>query len=193
MSTASERIRQAREDRAFDWDNNQRVIECCTLHAQTLPDGTPSFALAASTAHWETSPVRDLDKYLDVFRAETAPGGQEGASFEIDENDDVTTPDTVRAVSITLPGKWRMRFRVRWVYPGLYDNVERLRAYVRTVPLADDPRELAGLVDDALSMILTHDRGERDRLAPEGHCRHGVYVGGCGIDYMCGACEDGSQ
>lgn len=23
----------------------------------------------------------------------------------------------------------------------------------------------------------------------EGHCPHGVYVGGCGADYMCGYCE----
>jgi hypothetical protein len=190
MPTASERIRQAREDRdareTFDWQNNREVIEFCSLQAQALPDGTPSFALAASTAHWETSPVRDLDKYLAIFR-------DDDAGFEVDEDDDLTTPDTVRAASVTLPGKWRMRFRVRWVYPGLYDNVERLRAYVRTVPLADDPRELAGLVDAALTMILTHDQGERDRLAPEGHCRHGVYVGGCGVDWMCGACEDGSQ
>lgn len=23
------------------------------------------------------------------------------------------------------------------------------------------------------------------------HCKHGVYVGGCGVDWMCGACEMG--
>ena len=26
-----------------------------------------------------------------------------------------------------------------------------------------------------------------------GRCKHGVYVGGCGIDYMCGACELGDD
>jgi hypothetical protein len=26
---------------------------------------------------------------------------------------------------------------------------------------------------------------------PEGHCVHGVYVGGCGIDWLCGSCELG--
>lgn len=26
-----------------------------------------------------------------------------------------------------------------------------------------------------------------------GYCRHGVYVGGCGADYMCGACENGEH
>jgi hypothetical protein len=32
------------------------------------------------------------------------------------------------------------------------------------------------------------DDGARD---PDGYCKHGVYVGGCGIDWMCGACECG--
>jgi len=26
-----------------------------------------------------------------------------------------------------------------------------------------------------------------------GYCRHGAYVGGCGIDWMCGPCEDQDQ
>lgn len=36
-------------------------------------------------------------------------------------------------------------------------------------------------------------REERDIYDREqaGYCRHGVYVGGCGIDWMCGACESG--
>lgn len=25
----------------------------------------------------------------------------------------------------------------------------------------------------------------------DGYCEHGVYVGGCGADYMCGYCEQG--
>lgn len=25
----------------------------------------------------------------------------------------------------------------------------------------------------------------------DNYCKHGVYVGGCGIDYMCGYCESG--
>jgi hypothetical protein len=25
----------------------------------------------------------------------------------------------------------------------------------------------------------------------DGYCEHGTYVGGCGIDWMCGWCEDG--
>lgn len=26
-----------------------------------------------------------------------------------------------------------------------------------------------------------------------GYCKHGAYVGGCGVDYMCGACEMGDE
>lgn len=26
----------------------------------------------------------------------------------------------------------------------------------------------------------------------DGRCKHGTYVGGCGADYMCGWCEDGT-
>jgi hypothetical protein len=28
-----------------------------------------------------------------------------------------------------------------------------------------------------------------DIVAQDGHCKHGTYVGGCGIDWMCGLCE----
>jgi len=28
---------------------------------------------------------------------------------------------------------------------------------------------------------------------PRDYCRHGVYVGGSGVDYMCGACENGED
>lgn len=33
-------------------------------------------------------------------------------------------------------------------------------------------------------------RGERTQA---GYCRHGVYVGGCGPDWMCGRCEQGEE
>lgn len=29
------------------------------------------------------------------------------------------------------------------------------------------------------------------RAYPGDTCKHGVYVGGCGVDVMCGACEGG--
>lgn len=35
------------------------------------------------------------------------------------------------------------------------------------------------------------ERAYADRM-DSGYCRHGVYVGGCGIDWMCGKCEDGA-
>ncbi len=39
---------------------------------------------------------------------------------------------------------------------------------------------------------------ERDRLRAwrrdgSGYCRHGMYTGGSGADYMCGPCEDYSM
>lgn len=33
------------------------------------------------------------------------------------------------------------------------------------------------------------DYGQFDDAS--GYCRHGVYTGGCGIDFMCGLCESG--
>lgn len=30
------------------------------------------------------------------------------------------------------------------------------------------------------------------RNTMDGYCVHGVYVGGCGADWMCGWCEDGT-
>ena len=36
----------------------------------------------------------------------------------------------------------------------------------------------------------SQDDGARD---PRGYCKHGVYVGGCGIDWMCGQCENGDD
>lgn len=27
----------------------------------------------------------------------------------------------------------------------------------------------------------------------DGFCRHGVFTGGVGIDWICGACEDGEE
>lgn len=37
------------------------------------------------------------------------------------------------------------------------------------------------------------DPGGERCLNPHDHCRHGVYVGGCGPDYMCGRCELGED
>lgn len=40
------------------------------------------------------------------------------------------------------------------------------------------------LVTNVDGRFIAHD--------PADHCKHGVYVGGCGWDFMCGRCEDGS-
>lgn len=38
-------------------------------------------------------------------------------------------------------------------------------------------------------MARTNPRFHRE----PGYCKHGVYVGGCGIDWMCGECEFGDD
>lgn len=44
--------------------------------------------------------------------------------------------------------------------------------------------EAKKLYDNAMAYIQTPN---------EGYCFHGTYVGGCGIDWMCGYCESGEQ
>lgn len=82
-------------------------------------------------------------------------------------------------------------------YGGLYEQVEALRQWLNQrneiVTSQDEADSLIEETRQALEDVLAHDRFERDALAPEGHCRHGRYLGGCGIDWMCGPCEDGAE
>lgn len=48
--------------------------------------------------------------------------------------------------------------------------------------------DLVAAMDDSDEVGDPQDDGARD---PKGYCKHGVYVGGCGIDWMCMACEMG--
>jgi hypothetical protein len=50
--------------------------------------------------------------------------------------------------------------------------------------------ELMAELDDSDEVGDPQDDGARD---PNGYCKHGVYVGGCGIDFMCGRCECGDD
>lgn len=43
----------------------------------------------------------------------------------------------------------------------------------------------------AYSSWEQHRNCDAEIWAQDGHCKHGVYVGGCGADYMCGMCESG--
>lgn len=164
----------------FDWQNNRRVVETQVLSRESVDDVYPT------DVPWNVVPLTaSVDQFLDGFK--------DSPAYVIDRDDDHETADTVRAAN--LQGELVMiRVRERSVYPGLYDNVERLLDALKlndNATIAEDiDREY---VIDALAMILCHDQGERDRQAPEGYCRHGKYVGGCGVDWMCGACEDGSQ
>jgi hypothetical protein len=42
-----------------------------------------------------------------------------------------------------------------------------------------------------MTAIVTNIDGTYLANDPRDFCRHGVYVGGCGYDFMCGACEMG--
>jgi hypothetical protein len=57
----------------------------------------------------------------------------------------------------------------------------------------DECQEDLALVADALGGVRAHYHAQQQRAVERdhgpGHCRHGVYVGGCGIDWMCGSCE----
>lgn len=73
----------------------------------------------------------------------------------------------------------------------LYGDIQRFNDWLKqefeALPVPADA------VTDILEMLLVHDRSRRDAQAPDGYCRHGVYVGGIGIDWMCQACEMGSE
>jgi hypothetical protein len=46
--------------------------------------------------------------------------------------------------------------------------------------------------DDIMEMMDDRDdSSDAEFRNPDGYCPHGVYVGGCGVDLMCGWCEDG--
>lgn len=76
----------------------------------------------------------------------------------------------------------------RQVWGSVYGDVEAILELAK----GGDDVDARDLVD-ALRTALAADRYRRDAQAPEGYCRHGVYVGGCGVDWMCGACEDGAE
>lgn len=64
--------------------------------------------------------------------------------------------------------------------------------------LANQHRAYGEAVEALFEGLVSLLYEENDRQSDEarktlgdGFCRHGVYVGGCGIDWMCGACEAG--
>lgn len=76
--------------------------------------------------------------------------------------------------------------RVRW--SDLGSDLQALREAMAALG--------EGKVAAVLGAVISHEAWRRDCIAREkygeGRCRHGVYVGGMGADYMCGACEDGA-
>ena len=172
----------------FDWYNNHRVSES---RFRAMSNG----GTWGDWSRWNADTLSDPDTFLRPFRAMSEEDPASNITISGVEDLEDRTPDVIDGF-VLYSGRFGMEWRKRSVYPGLYDNIERLRAEITGDPhSAQSPPEMISTdyVLDALQMILCHDRGERDRNAPEGHCRHGVYVGGCGIDRMCGACEDGAE
>lgn len=126
-------------------------------------------------AHWN----QDFDSMVAGFE-----------KIEHAEREDLESGGVIRReVAFYCADAYRITIRERRVYPGVYANVERLKRAINEHGGPLDADDVAW----ALGMILVHDQGERDDAAPEGHCRHGVYVGGCGVDWMCGACESSEE
>lgn len=86
---------------------------------------------------------------------------------------------------------YTVEVETRQVRSSMYADVEYALRPVLLALLEGRPEldEVTWLLD----CILAHDRGRRDDMAEPGYCRHGVYVGGCGVDWMCGACEAGAE
>lgn len=145
--------------------------------------------------------AKDFDTLLAPFAGiEHAEVGGEDEIGPVDDRSRVTRFARVfipAAADADIPGGTFIEVRERRVYHGLYQQVEELRRWLnRRNEIVTSREEADELIEDArraLEDVLAHDRYERDALAREGHCRHGVYVGGCGIDWMCGPCEDGSE
>lgn len=105
------------------------------------------------------------------------------------------------------PEHWlELEWVVEWDHGRLIVHMSNVaRAVKRLVELWDgelDDHRTEGedqmlddlsLIGGALGYLRAHEHARLDdkaeREVGEGRCRHGVYVGGCGIDWMCGACE----
>lgn len=138
---------------------------------------------------WEQSPgsAKSLEERLAVFE------GIPGLEIELDKPHELS-PDETGHAYLTLGGV-RMELRERLVFDGLHDGIRKLRdeliEQARLAPAGSWRAETLDEVADMVCELIAEENAEILRGLPEGHCVHGVYVGGCGIDWMCGACEDG--
>ena len=179
----------------FDWNNNYRVRE------QLLRINTDEGW--RTVTDWEKSSVTDPAAFLETFTEsegwnDDTDNACHGVDYLRDVMPEAVDNSTVDAFVLYMD-KFGSYWRERTVYPGIYDNVERLIDFLKN-PDGDNhsPNSPPETVDRdemimALKMILCHDQSQRDDAMPEGYCRHGKYVGGCGVDWMCGACEDGAE
>lgn len=106
------------------------------------------------------------------------------------------TDETVNGAMIEGPGL-ELQVRQRETFVGLHDGVRMYRDELRKArheSIEGSWREVA--LDEALELLeelISEERAAIQRTMPEGYCVHGVYVGGCGVDWMCGRCEGGDD
>ena len=55
------------------------------------------------------------------------------------------------------------------------------------------PADLREAVAEAKRLYAEAEAYIQSAERREGYCFHGTYVGGCGIDWMCGWCESGGE
>lgn len=134
-------------------------------------------------------------EYVHQYRVNVPAHGWQGPWLNVKKTAEGLADKLTRA----FEGEAFAEVEERTLFGSLYQDVETLRTSVKAeidswleggnnaVALALED------VADALGMLLAQDRSRRDDQAEEGYCRHGVYVGGIGIDWMCGACESGEE
>ena len=77
-------------------------------------------------------------------------------------------------------------------------DIGRIRLFATHLTMGAKGKE-TDMTDDFATyqdyLEMADDRDDRDDIPSYGesydYCPHGVYVGGCGIDWMCQWCEDG--
>lgn len=76
---------------------------------------------------------------------------------------------------------------VEWHYGLYYDKV-------RMIPCGTEYDEYGhSILCDKCKTKYLEQYPQGWRYYPGDVCPHGVYVGGCGVDWMCGRCESGEE
>lgn len=149
---------------------------------------TVSIADTVETTPWTTCP--GILPYEDRIAAFTAI---EGVIIDADTDDELTDDETWH-VYITL-GNLRVEMREVREFVGLHEGVRILRDLIhQRAKNAPEGSWQEGAYSHALDLaedLIYAEARALQRSYGEGYCQHGTYVGGCGVDWLCGACEAG--